>query len=111
MSLKPNDRIKIGDREVTILSRTAAGKHVRFELSDGTAALDLDSNDQVELLDSVIKHGGPYDHVLDTHKKTGPALHPVRVFSKEEMSQMDYPLPPEEGYEKKEDSSDADSRH
>lgn len=83
MNLKPNDRIKIGDREVTILSRIAAGKHVRFDLSDGTAALDLDSNDQVELLDRTVLL--PDDTSV--------------LLSKDDIARVNRPFPSEPGYE------------
>lgn len=39
--MQPGDTVKIGGKEVQIVTRHASGKHVQFGLSDGTSAVDL----------------------------------------------------------------------
>lgn len=85
MSLKPNDRIKLDGKEVTIVSRHAAGKHVRFHLSDGRTMLDLDDNPTVV------------------------PLNRVPVVSEEETAEMDCPFPPEPGYEEVTDAEEEEA--
>jgi len=44
MSLKVGDSVRVEGREGKIISRTAAGKHVRFVLDDGRVYVDLDKH-------------------------------------------------------------------
>ena len=48
--INTGDRIRLNGTEATVTARHAAGKHVRFTLSDGRVVHDLDKRDDVELL-------------------------------------------------------------
>jgi len=39
--MQPGDTVKIGGKEVQIVTRHASGKHTQFGLSDGTSEVDL----------------------------------------------------------------------